>query len=139
MPAVMQRPRFGVVDSTPDPAAQIKFRRTRLGMNYSELARESGIDRDTISKLEKGRSGVAHRDSTIGTLNTTLDRLESEVGMDMPSAVSDLAVEEMVEFNIVGNFGVSVVMKGPARNLPEMEEAAERLVERMGRKPSPES
>ena len=125
MTALLQRPRFGTVDDS--PAAQIAARRTRLGMTVSALAKESGVDRGSISKIEKLGQG---RDSTIGAIVEALDRLEHEMGMDLPAA-SSLAAEGLVEFEIAGNFGVSVIMKGPVSNLAEMEAAAARLVERM--------
>jgi hypothetical protein len=36
-----------------------------------------------------------------------------------------------VEFRVSGNFGVDVVLKGPVDDLPAMEAAVNRLVERM--------
>lgn len=126
MPALLERPRFGTVDDS--SAAQIAARRTRLGMTVSALAKASGVDRGSISKIEKLGRG---RDSTIGAINETLDRLEHEMGMDLPVAASELAAEGLVEFAIEGNFGVSVIMKGPVSNMAEMEAAAARLVERM--------
>lgn len=128
MPALLDRPRLGAVIQT-SPGVQIAQRRTRLGMTLSALAREAGVDRNILSKIEQG--GGAHRDSTIGTLNATLDRLEAEMGMDVP-AVSSVPTEEgMVEFLVAGNFGVSVTMKGPVRNIAELEEAVARLVGRL--------
>lgn len=126
MSALLERPRFASVDDSP-AAAQIAARRTRLGMTVSALAKASGVDRGSISKIEKLGRG---RDSTIGAITETLDRLEQEMGMDLPAA-SELAAEGLVEFQIEGNFGVSVIMKGPVSNMAQMEAAAARLVERM--------
>lgn len=128
MPALLDRPRFGSMAET-SSGAEMARRRTRLGMTINHLAKESGVDRETITKLEKG--GGRHRDSTIGALLSTLSRLEHEMGVDLPAASSDLAAEGLVEFAISGSFGVSIIMKGPVKNVAEMEAAASRLVEKM--------
>lgn len=127
MTALMERPTLGVVEQT--IGAQINRRRTRLGMSASALASAAGVDRGSVSKIEKDGTG---RDSTVGAITAALDRLETEIGIDLPAAApSALAAEGLVEFSIAGNFGVSVIMKGPVKNMAEMEAAAARLVNQM--------
>lgn len=126
MTALMERPRLSVVDQT--IGAQINRRRTRLGMGVKALAEAAGVDRGSVSKIEREGTG---RDSTVGAISNALDRLEQEMGIDPPVADSELAAEGLVKFSIAGNFGVSVIMEGPVRNMAEMEAAAARLVERM--------
>lgn len=38
-------------------AHQVRARRTRLGINISQLARDSGVSKGYISELEAGKSG----------------------------------------------------------------------------------
>lgn len=126
MTALKERPRLSRVDQ--DAGARIGRRRSKLGMTLKGLAEESGVDRDTLSKIEKGGPS---RGSTIGMINSTLDRLEHEMGMDLPAAASDLPAEGLVEFSVSGNFGVSVIVKGPIKDIAELQAAAARLVEQM--------
>jgi transcriptional regulator with XRE-family HTH domain len=98
-------------------------------MTVNQLAKESGVDRMTITKLEKG--GSRYRDSTVGQLTSTLDRLEHELGFDLPAATSDLTSEGLVEISVAGDFGVSVIVKGPVRDIAELEAAASRLLQKM--------
>lgn len=103
---------------------RIRERRTRLGMTVKALAERAGVDRGRLAKLEAGDLHV--RSTTIGAVEGALDRLEHEMGMDIPSDDSGV-----VEFRVSGNFGVDVVVKGPVSNLEALEAAVSRLVSRM--------
>lgn len=129
MTALMDRPTLGVVDQT--IGAQINRRRTRLGMSVKALADAAGVDRGSISKIEREGTG---RDSTVGAINNALDQLETEMGVDLPAASeSALEAEGLVEFSVAGDFGVSVIVKGPVRDIAELEAAAARIIDRLRR------
>ncbi len=81
-------------------------------MTVNQLAKESGVDRMTITKLEKG--GSRYRDSTVGQLTSTLDRIEHELGMDQGVRPVGDPAEGFLEITMEGVYGVrSVVVKGP--------------------------
>lgn len=109
---------------------RIEERRSRMGISARELAQLAGVDRGQLAKIERGEANP--RSSTIGALETALDRLEQELGMDAP----DVRPEDMVEFRVAGNFGVDVVVRGPVRDMPALEESVARLVERMSSRPN---
>lgn len=109
-----------------ETGAGIMGRRIRLGMSVKALAEQSHVDRGRLTALEKGDPTV--RQSTIGAVVATLDRLEQEMGLEPPAGTSS---GEMVEFHVGGNFGVDVVVKGPVRDLAALEESVARLIARM--------
>lgn len=96
-------------------------------MSISRLADEAGVDRGRLSALEKGDPSVTSR--TVGVIESTLSRLETEIGMDLPSTVGD----DMVEFRVSGNFGVDVVVRGPIANAAILEEQVAKLLREMKR------
>lgn len=123
--SVMTTPtRFVAVNE--NPGAEIQERRLKLGMSVKGLAERAGIDRGRLAALEAGADNV--RDTTIGAVRAALDRIEHEMGMDLPAR--DLG-DGLVEFAIEGNFGVRAVVKGPIRDLAALQEAVSRLVRDM--------
>lgn len=64
---------------------RVRSRRTAIGMSVSALAKEAGVDRGSLTALEAGQ-GV--RDTTVAAVEKTLDALEREMGMDVPSVVA---------------------------------------------------
>lgn len=128
MLAVLDPPTLGGVAADETTGQEITRRRTALGMSVVALSEESGIYRDTVAKIEADAPGV--RASSIGAVRSALDRLEEEVGMDLPGQVN----EGLVEFRLSGNFGVDVVVSGPVRDLPALEKSVEKLVREMRRK-----
>lgn len=125
MQATLEAPRLLVVNRR--AGEDIKRRRAALGMSVSKLAEAAKIDRGRLSALEAGDSSV--RASTIGAVESALDRLEAEIGMDQPSAVRDPG--DYVEFRLSGNFGVDVVVRGPVRDMDALEQQVERLLREM--------
>jgi predicted transcriptional regulator len=121
--------RFSGVD--PDLARSIRDRRERLGFTIKDLAEAAQVDRGRLSALE---SGTSHpRASTVGAILRTLERLErDEFGEPKTNDNSDL-----VEFEVAGNFGVRVVVKGPVRDRAELEESVLRLISRMQEQQQP--
>lgn len=106
---------------------RIAERREALGLSVSELARHAHLDRGTLTNVEADRPKV--RPATYGAVEAALSKLEEEMGMDDgPSPVAD---SEMVEFHISGNFGVDVVVKGPLREVDQLEASVSRLLAKM--------
>jgi transcriptional regulator with XRE-family HTH domain len=120
---------------------RIRARRKRLGMTIGALADHAKVDRDTLSAWERGVTDP--HTSTAGKVERALDELEHELGMDLPSVVSQPVPvgdpdEGMVEFTVEGVYGVrSVVVKGPIRDIAELRRAVSDLIAGMD-KPHPE-
>lgn len=108
-----------------DTGSLIRQRREALGMSKSRLADEARVDRGRLAALEDGDPSVTPR--TIGAIEAALSRLETELGMDLPSQVG----EGMVEFRVSGNFGVDVVVRGPVRDLDLLEKQVVNLIREM--------
>lgn len=109
---------------------QVKARRQRLGYTITELASHAGISRDTLSDLEAGNKRP-HPD-TVDKVLDALERLEEEVGMNAPLPAGARRIgdpkDDLVEFTIEGNFGVRAVVKGPIRDLEELQQAVGKLI-----------
>lgn len=109
----------------------IQRRRLRLGIgSVSEFARELKLDRQTIVRAESGQAS----ERTYMLLETWLSEREIEFGMQPEPAADEAApaaADPVVEFRVGGNFGVDVVVAGPVSNLPELEAAVGRLLDRL--------
>ena len=68
-----------------EEARQVEERRVRLGMPKAALAREAGVSRGTLRAILSGEG--SHR-STMAKVKRALDRIEHEVGMDIPPQAS---------------------------------------------------
>ena len=112
------------VDAT---GADVSARRTAIGMSVSALAKRAGVDRGSLAALEEGRSV---RDTTVAAVIRTLSDLEHEMGMDEPDP-SRRAEPNLIEFEVTGDFGVRVVVKGPVENAAELEASVARLIRDM--------
>ena len=66
--------------------ARIKARRSQLGLSVRELAARSGVNRETVTRVEAGEDRV--RESSFGPLERTLDDLEQQTGMDTADIVT---------------------------------------------------
>ena len=115
--------------------AQIKARRTAIGMSVSALAKRAGVDRGSLTALE---SGGTVRDTTVAAVELTLSDLEHEMGMDEPSRVMEPRgfVEEerggIVRIRLEGVFGAtSAVVEAPADNPDALAAALDVLMRRM--------
>lgn len=95
-----------------DEGKRIRDRRSALGMSQEDLAREAGVNRDTVGAIE---NGLGFRRSSLTKIEEALSRIEKEAGMDAP-AVSGAEGSDLIEFDVTGDFGVHVVVKGPVRD-----------------------
>lgn len=113
-------------DDVPETRGQaIERRMLRLGLTQTALAEESGVERTTVGKALADNVKVQPR--TYARIETALDRLEHEVGYGGPDVV--LSTEHgLMEFEVTGDFGVRVVVKGPVANAEELEASVARLI-----------
>lgn len=108
---------------------QIRERRERLGMSHRALAKESGVNRATIARLEEG--GIV-RGASAGAIVAALDRLEREMSGPYDADVAATGPGE-VTFTLHGNFGVSVTVQGPVENMEQLRGEAQQLLAQMMR------
>lgn len=114
-----------------DIGDQVRARRERLGMDKVDLAREAGVSRDTLAAIE---AGLGFRHSSLAKIYKALEDAEAEAGYDAkPLPLALVAeVDDVMEFRVEGNFGVSVVVRGPVRDAAQLEESVARLIRKMG-------
>ena len=109
-----------------DEGAHVKTRRERLRMDRIELAREASVSVDTLRDLEEGTTANP-RGSTVAKITSALTELEKEAGLTgVP--VHSVEPSGLMEFEVTGDFGVRVVVKGPVSDAAELEAAVARLV-----------
>ena len=105
---------------------QVVDRRMRsLGMKAKDLATVAGASRSLLYRVLRDEEGV--REESYRVFENALDRIEREHGHGGPDAV--LSTEQgLIEFEVTGDFGVRVVVKGPIENAVELERSVARLI-----------
>lgn len=112
---------------------EIKRRRASLGIaNLSEFERASDIPRKTLANVEEGTAS----ERSFLRVEKWLTDFEHETGHDVPEVEAPVqqapaADAGLVHFKVGGNFGVDVVVSGPVSNMPELEAAVGRLLDRL--------
>lgn len=111
----------------------IKRRMEALGMGPSDLAEEAGLSRGQVYRLFKDEPNV--REQSYTAAERALDRIEFEHGHNGgPDAI--VSTEHgLIEFEVTGDFGVRVVVKGPIESASELEESVARLIKDIRRGP----
>lgn len=104
---------------------RIKERLDDLGISDREWYAKTGIDRKTLHRAISGAPGT--RASTYLAIETALDELERKVQGKPHRAASD----DYVEFTVEGNFGVRAVVRGPVKDMDELQRAVAKLVREM--------
>jgi len=122
--------------------SEFRERRLRLKMTQEEVAVEADLNRDTVSAIEAGKGGLKSRRQ----LDDALTRLEDEGGLppltvaesdEIPrSAPTEPETSRtpvpMIRFTVEGVYGAkALVVEGPVENLPELEEAVDRIMRRL--------
>lgn len=112
--------------------------RIQLGLSVAELARRANISVDTVRKIMRGEPGQVTK---VKAVDDALARASQEKGIDAqvvsPATTGEvthhqaLADENLMEFEVGGNFGVSVVVRGPVANHAELEDAVLKLIRGM--------
>ena len=112
-------------DNTEDLMARgtaLRERRDRLDLTQEQLAHAIHLrDRTAIWKAEKGDPSAAR---TLAKAERYLD--DYELALEDPQ--SD---DGMMEFRIEGNFGVSIVVRGPVADHAALEASAVRIMQQM--------
>lgn len=108
----------------------VNARLARLGADIRDLAREADVSREWVGMVLKGKKSASPK--VLGKLEQALDRMEAEVGRGplVPNHDHELGAG-LMEFTVKGNFGVSVVVKGPVADAVALEESVARLIKRM--------
>lgn len=97
-----------------DEGTRVRQRRERLGMDKQDLANEAGVNRNTLAAIERGDS---FNRTTLAKIERALDRLEEEAGINAPApAAESNPMGDLIEFDISGDFGVHVIVKGPVHD-----------------------
>lgn len=104
----------------------IQERVEALGIGDRDWYAKTGIDRKTLKRAMAGEPGT--RASTYLAIESALDKLEAAIHGQPTHA---LATEDFVEFTIEGNFGVRAVVKGPVKDMDELQRAVSKLVRDM--------
>lgn len=106
----------------------IQQRLDSLGISDREFQEQTGIDRKTLRRAVAGQERV--RVSTLAAIEAALDKIERSV---RPAVRSLPAAEEegYVEFTVEGNFGVRAIVKGPIKDMDELQSAVARLLREM--------
>lgn len=108
-----------------DEGARITERRERLHLNKSELAKESGVHRDTLTDIEAGKGFQA---ATLQKIEDTLTRLEAEAGIGVTPRES----AGIVRYSVKGVYGAeALVVEGPVANIVELEASVDRIMRRI--------
>ena len=109
---------------------RIQARLDALGMTARQFQERTSISRDTLRKAVAGEASV--RPNTYDLIESKLDQFERQAEGFEGLKASDPS-EDLVEFELSGNFGVRVVVKGPIRDAEALEATVARLIREMGR------
>lgn len=97
-------------DDGDDRGTTIERRFKALDMGWREWHEKTGIDRKTLQRAIDGHSQA----STYTAIEAELEKFEARnSGMPTALASSLASGEGVIEFDITGDFGVHVVVKGP--------------------------
>lgn len=114
--------------------------RQKIGVSKAELARVADIDPGTVRKILEGKPGHVSKERAV---DQALARLAAESGIE--DAAESVTLGEgqtvghvkngLIEFEVGGNFGVSVVVRGPVADRAELEKSVLRLIQGMNQAP----
>ncbi len=131
MKAGLYGARMGLVteDSSEDMQRGARIRSRRLGLGiksirqFSELTK---VDRQAVSSAEAGTASVG----TYERLEAWLDGKEEETGHDEiePSVTESGG---LVEFEVKGDFGISIIVRGPREDRADLEQSVLRIIRDM--------
>lgn len=106
-----------------DRGAAIQRRIEALGVGDREWHAMTGIARSTLHRAIRNDPGT--KNSTYVAIEAYLDKLEARnAGRTVAIPAPSLPPEGMIEFDITGDFGVHVVVKGPVTDAAEVRRQA---------------
>lgn len=109
----------------------------QLGVSQNRLAQEAGINAATLAKVLRGEDTQAGKERAV---DRALVAIAHEKGIPVPDSLAsttptpapDVEPEEpLIEFEIGGQYGQSIIVRGPVSERAELERAAIRLIEAM--------
>lgn len=129
--------RFPIVEGEhAGPGAALRARRKSLGLTGVALAKLAEVNREHLSAVERERKQPT--DEWLRRVELAMDRYEHETGQDEPEAEPEPRdAPELIEFEVSGDFGVRVVVKGPIQSASELEASVARLVREMRSQSTP--
>lgn len=80
------------------PAERVRHLRRTLGMSMGDLARDAGVNRDSILRAERGEQVTL---KTLQALLSALDRIAKEAGIDTGDETVTL---DMVIFGVLADY-----------------------------------
>ena len=107
---------------------RIQARLDALGMTARQFQERTGVSRDTLRKAIAGGSSV--RPNTYDLIESKLDQFERQAE-GFEGLKGQRPEDDLIEFELSGNFGVRVVVKGPIRDQAALEESVARLIREM--------
>src|SRR5690349_4329306 len=119
------------------PATEREALRVSVGLSVAELSRRSGVSVDTVSKILKGGHSQATKVYKVDEALAAAARdrgLDAAVHSAAPAA-HELTEENLIEFEVGGNFGVSVVVRGPVASRADLEDSVLKLIHGMNNPP----
>lgn len=96
----------------------LRERREQAGMKQTDLASETGLARQTIARAEEGHGSKA----TYRQMEAWFDRFDEETGATPPPSSG------LIEFEVEGDGGYRVVVRGPIANAEDLERSVARIV-----------
>lgn len=107
---------------------RIQARLDALRMTARQFHERTNISRDTLRKAVAGDPSV--RENTYQQIETKLDQFEQQAE-GFRGLKGESPDDDIIEFELSGNFGVRVVVKGPIRDQAALEESVSRLIREM--------
>ena len=107
---------------------RIQARLDALGMTARQFQERTGVSRDTLRKAIAGGSSV--RPNTYDLIESKLDQFERQAE-GFEGLKGQRPEDDLIEFELSGNFGVRVVVKGPIRDQAALEESVAHLIREM--------
>ena len=107
---------------------RIQQRLDALRMTARQFHEQTGVSRDTLRKAIAGGSSV--RPNTYDLIESKLDQFERQAE-GFEGLKGQRPEDDLIEFELSGNFGVRVVVKGPIRDQAALEESVARLIREM--------
>lgn len=95
---------------TAEIGARLRARRERIGWDVKRLAAEAGVHRTTLAALE---SGEGFRGTTRAKVEKALDEAEEAMGITDAPPAAEPASSDLIEFEITGDPGMRIVVRGP--------------------------
>jgi DNA-binding XRE family transcriptional regulator len=94
----------------------VRLRRNALRISQELLAREAGVNRDTVGAIE---SGLGFRRSSLTKIEEALDRIEEEAGIHAPPAKQG-GEPRLFTFKVTDPEGMTIIAEGPVEDADEL-------------------